>query len=686
MLKSLGLITIGVIGGVALALLLQAIPTELGAGSGQSIAVENTPTLSAGAAEAVRDNGFADIRGIEDVLAMPTEFARREALHVLAGRSDADSLQELIFDADRISDRTVRESMVNILFRRLAEADAQTALALSRVDPYNKDDGFEGVVWRTWARNDLDEAIFAAKSQTRASYQDAAAQRLYAAYGYMGNETTDRIEQELGIEPNRQTRLRFLRTLLEDSPRRAIEFISDETSELRRREYINWLAYALDTDDRNMALSYAESFASASDRKLYSDLVEDRFARLDPVSTLQQALAKNHARPDNDFHSALQELAAKDLTAAMNFYGQIDSPQAKLMAAYVIASELANSDPAAALDWARSLEGAQKQRVEGAILAKIAESDPAFALEQAATLTGRQRTTSISSIFMTVSRSDPDLAMELLASLPDDSDKPRIKEQIGRTWLMTNPDAAITWLETLDRSEASQIAANATGFLAQTQPQAAYKLLALLDGQQRVDSAKDLVSKLASAGEVARARALIDELNGQPGFENIEASFIEGLARHDSEAATRLAMQLQDDTQRDQALSKIAESAVRQDPDRAISLLPSITDPKKRARTVQTIAAQWHRRDPDAAVRWLSSLPAGSGRDGAVARVAPSFGEVDRRELDLINSIEDSESRANTAGMAVIGLSRSNKAAAIRLLEELDIPEQEKAKLRDSIQ
>lgn len=251
---------------------------------------------------------------------------------------------------------------------------------------------------------------------------------------------------------------------------------------------------------------------------------------------------------------------------------------------------------------------------------------------------------------------------------------------------MTNPDAAITWLETLDRSEASQIAANATGFLAQTQPQAAYKLLALLDGQQRVDSAKDLVSKLAAAGEVARARALIDELNGQQGFENIEASYIEGLARHDSEAATRLAMQLQDDTQRDQALSKIAESAVRQDPDRAISLLPSITDPKKRARTVQTIAAQWHRRDPDAAVRWLSSLPAGSGRDGAVARVAPSFGEVDRRELDLINSIEDSESRANTARMAVIGLSRSNKAAAIRLLEELDIPEQEKAKLRDSIQ
>lgn len=686
MLKSFGLVTVGILCGAVLVLLLQKISTEPGSASGQSIVVENTPTLSASAVEAVRANSFIDVRGIEDVLAMPTEFARREALHVLAGRSNADGLQKLIFDADRISDRTVRESMLNILFRRLAEADPQTALALSRVDPYEKDAGFEGVVWRTWARNDLDEAIFAAKSQTRASYQDAAAQRLYAAYGYMGNETTDRIEQELGIEPDRQTRLRFLRTLLEESPRQVIEFISEEPSELRRREYINWLAYALDTDDRNVALSYAESFPAAEDRTLYLDLVEDRFARLNPLSTLQKALAENDTGPSSDFASALQELASTDLTAAMNFYGQIEAPQAKLMAAYVIASELANSDPAAALDWARSLEGVQKQRVEGAILVKIAESDPAFALEQAATLKGRQRKTSMSSIFMTVAQSDPALAMELLNSLPDDSNKTGIKEQVGRTWLMTNPDAAIAWLETLDRSEASQIVANTTGFLAQVQPEAAYQLLALLDGQQRVDSARDLVSKLASAGEIIRARALIDELRGQQGLENIEASYIEGLARHDTEAATQLAMQLQDEKQRDQTLSKIAVAAVKQDPDRAIGLLPSITDPEKRAQTVRTIAAQWHRHDPDAALRWLSSLPAGSGRDGAVGRVAASFGEIDRRELDLINDIEDPTSRTTTARTAVIGLSRLDQAAAIRLLEQLDIPEQEKAKLRDSIQ
>jgi len=686
MLKSLGLITAGALCGAVLVLLLQKIPTESESANGQSIVSESIPTLSMAELEAARDTHFVDVSSIEGVLALPTEFSRREALYVLAGRSDADRLQQLIFDADRISDRTVRESMLSILFRRLAEADPKTALALARVDPYEKDDSFEGVIWRTWARNDLDEAIFAVKTQTRSSYQDAAAQRLYAAYGYMDNETTDRIQQELGIEPNRTTRLRFLRTLLDDSPRRVIEFISNEPSDLRRREYINWLAYALDTDDRNMALSYAESFGSASDQELYTDLVEDRFARIDPISTLQQALAENDIGLNSDFHSALQELASTDMTAAMNFYGQIEAPQAKLMAAYVIASELANSDPVAALDWVRSLDGVRKEQVENAILAKIAESDPAFALEQAATLKGRQRTSSISSIFNTVARSDPAVAMELLDSLPDDTDRSGFQKQIARTWLMTNPDAAIAWLKTLDRSEASRIAANATGLLAQTQPDAAYRLLALLDDQQRVDSAKELVSKLASVGDVARARALIDELKSQEGFENIESSFIGGLARHDSQAATQLALQLQDDKQRDQTLSRIAVSALSEDPDGAISLLPSITDPEKRARTVGTMAAQWHRSDPDAALSWLSSLPAGSGRDGAVFRLAGSFGEIDSRELDLINGIEDPESRTNSARMAVLGLSRIDKAAAKGILEELDIPEQEKVKLRESIQ
>jgi hypothetical protein len=685
MWKSLGLILFGALAGAALLFALQEIPAEPGSSISPSIAVDTIPTLSNADVAIARASSFADINTIEDILALPTVFSRREALYVLAGRSDADRLQELIFDGDRISDRTLRGVTLGILFSRLAEVDPQTALALARVDPYKKDGGLGRTVWRTWARNDLDKAIFAVKTQTSRSYQEDAAQSLYAAYGYMGSETTERIAQELGIEPNRQTRLRFLRTLLEDSPRRVIEFISDEPSELRRREYINWLAYALDTHDPSVAQSYAESFSSASDRALYSDLVEDRFARINPITTLQQALATNDVGPNSDFHSALQELASKDISEAMNFYGQIEAPQAKMLAAFVIADELAISDPAAALDWVRSLDGVPKQQIEAALLARIAASNPEFALEAAGALPSTQRVASISSILVTVARTDPALAVSLLASLPEDTNKSRIQEQLGQAWLRSDPTAAIEWLKTLDKQQASKIATSATTLLGPTNPEITYQLLGLLDKQQRIRSANKIVRQFASVGYVSRARELIEKYKGQEGFENIETNFIAGLASHDSQAATQLALQLQDDKQRSRALSSIATSIARDDPAQAVSLLPNITDPANRKQALQTIAGQWYRSDPAAALRWASSLPAGVGRDSAIVRMAMNFNDIGQRELELINSIADPQSRTNAKQMAILRLGSTDQAAALRMLDGIDMPEDEKVKYREQI-
>ncbi|MCH9693476.1 MAG: hypothetical protein K0U72_03110 [Gammaproteobacteria bacterium] len=685
MWKSFGIFAIGALSGAAFLLAFQNVDDAPEPTANEPIAANTIPTLSDADVDSARRSGFADINSIEDIVALPTVFARREALHVLAGRSDADRLQKLISEGNRISERALRGSVLNILFKRLAEVDPNAALALARVDPYKNDDSLERTIWRTWARNDLDEAIFAVNIESNSGYQADAAQSLYAAYGYMGNETTQRIAQELGIEPNRQTRLRFLRILLEDSPRRTIEFISEESSTLRRDEYINWLAYALDTNDQSVAMSYSEYFSSAADRAYYSSVVEDRFARINPVETLQQALATNDIGPNSDFHSALQELASKDITEAMNFYGQIDAPQAKMMAAFVIADELATSDPVAALEWVRSLEDARKQHIESAVLVRIAESNPEFALETAATLPTTQRVSSTSHILMAVARTDPALAKNLLASLADDSNKPRIQSKLGQAWLMEEPTAAIEWLGTLDAQEASDIAASATGILSRTRPETAYRLLELLDEPQRLRSAKELVGQFASVGDVAKARALIDEYGGEEGFETIEADLIGGLARHDSETATQLALQLQDDQERDQAFSRISRSLAADNPEEAIRLLQNITDPSSRKRTVRSIAGTWYRSDPGAAVGWLASLPANEERDSAIARVSMSFDDLGQQELELIDSISDAKSRTSTRQTAILRLARTDKAAALRILEGMDIPEEQKVKFRETI-
>ena len=309
----------------------------------------------------------------------------------------------------------------------------------------------------------------------------------------------------------------------------------------------------------------------------------------------------------------------------MNFYDEIDAPQARMMAAFIIANELANSDPDAALDWVRSLDGSQKSLIEGAILAKIAESDPEFAIRAAVNLPGTQRLSAISNILMQVTKSNPTLALDLLASLPDNTNKARFEEQVGQVWLMNDPTAAIAWLKTLDGSEASRIASRTTTtrLLMQTQPDAAYQLLSLMDEPQRVRSVREIVVMLASIGDISQARSLVAEFKGQAGLEDIETSLIAGLARSDSEAAVQLALQLQDDKARNQALSNIATTIVADDPARAVSLLSSISNP---------------------------------------------------------------QSRTNAARMAIVRLARNDQSAALRMLENLDIPEDEKAKYRENIQ
>ncbi|MEM7276926.1 MAG: hypothetical protein AAF385_02280 [Pseudomonadota bacterium] len=685
MWKSLGLIVIGFVSGALVATILLEFTQTLNSPFSQPFAVDDTSKLSHADLEIARGTGFEDVNGIEDIVAFPTDFSRREALYVLAGRSDSDRLQKLISDAYRISERALRDSALSIFFRRFAELDPLSALALSRVDPYKKDEGLGRTVWRTWARNDLDQAILAANSESNRAYRADAAQSLYAAFGYMGNDKTQRIFQELGVEPNRQTRLRYARTLLEDSPRVTIEFISEEPSALRRNEYINWLAYALDTNDQSEAMSYTKYFSLASDRTHYSKLVESRFAQINPIETLQQALATKNVASNGDFQSALKELASQDITEAMKFYDQIQEPKAKMIGAFLIADELAGSDPEAALEWVRSLDEAQKQRVERAVLVRIAGSDPAFALGAAAALPDTQRASSTSQILLAVARTDPALAKNFLAALPEDSDRPRIHAKLGQAWLMQDPTEAIQWLETLDKRESSKIAATATRFLSRSQPEASYRLLGLLDEQQRPQTAKELVRRFAARGNVTKARALIDEFSAAEGFETIEAYYIGGLAKHDSATATQLAFQLSDDKERSTALSNIASAIVVDDPAEAAGLLQNIIEPKHRRNTIQTIARSWYRADQDAAVRWLTSLPTGEERDSAIVSAAMNFETMGQQELQLFEHVSDSKSREMAMRMSVLRLARKDKVAALQALKRMDMPEDQKEKLRETI-
>ena len=180
------------------------------------------PKMSETQAEVLREERYESLLTVEQIYELPSEFARAEAMYSLAGRSDSGRLQNLIFEANRIADAEDRTAALNILFFRLTELDPESALALARTESFRGNKTHEQRVWVAWARRDLDAALFAAKTQTSSTYSNLAARSLYTAFGYMGNETTDRIEEELGIAPDRKIRGRFIYQMADRSPAEAI--------------------------------------------------------------------------------------------------------------------------------------------------------------------------------------------------------------------------------------------------------------------------------------------------------------------------------------------------------------------------------------------------------------------------------------------------------------------------------
>lgn len=115
------------IGGVLLGILVMLAADRFGPSSNQAADViirdiADVPKMTQAVAEKHRAGRYASLSRVEEVMALPTEFARSEALYALAGRSDSADVQNLIFEVNRIADDVERVSLLNILFFRLPEA------------------------------------------------------------------------------------------------------------------------------------------------------------------------------------------------------------------------------------------------------------------------------------------------------------------------------------------------------------------------------------------------------------------------------------------------------------------------------------------------------------------------------------------------------------------------------------
>jgi hypothetical protein len=680
------------IGGILLGILAMLAAARFGSSSNQSPDeivrdIADVPKMAQAVAEKHRDEQYTSLTSVEEVIALPTEFARSEALYVLAGRSDSAGVQNLIFEANRIADDVERVSLLNILFFRLAETDPLSALALARTGYFNGIKSIERTVWRAWARKDLEDALFAAKTQTSMAHQNSSAQSLYAAFGYMGNETTERIEAELGIGPDRSSRGRYLYQLADRSPAEAIAFINGLERGTEQRENVSWLAHYVSLQDPSAALRYADLFRVASDGEYYSRIINGNIARENPHAAIERLLANgNSGRSSGEYQSAMSALASTDLDAAKQYFEQARSSDDRMMFGSAIASEMAKKDPVGALAWARANDKGPFPYLQMSVLGHIAQTDPQLALTEALdTPNVQMRSQMVSMVVQHIARNDPADAVTYLDQVQDRQQKLEVTQQLASSWIQRDPEAAIDWILSQDKETAGQLVQMAALRLLDTDIDAAIRMLPRVGEQNQESMRQQIAQRLATSRSPDEAQSFIRQFVGQPGYDQLQASLISGVARTDVLMAKQLADQLADGNARDRAYVQVIAQHAQTNPTEAARWLRNVTDERMRGVAAGQLAAQWYAHDPAAAARWVTGLPAGSSRDDAIMQMSSQWRDATPEQEKLIASIEDRDKRGKAKIRQIYNVMRTNPAKARKLLEDEDIPSYERQRVETMI-
>lgn len=638
--------------------------------------IADVPPMTQEAADKHRLEEYASLTSIEELMRLPTEFARSAALFSLADRSDSATVQKLIFDANRIADEAERISLLNVLFFRLAELDPRSALVLARADDFGGIKSLERTVWRTWARMDLDDALFEAKTQTSVAHENSAAQSLYAAFGYMGNATTDRIESELGIGPDRASRGRYLYGLADESLSEAIAFINALDRGVEQQEYVSWLAYYVSLKDPYAALASAPLFSVASDQKRFASIIKTNIARQDPLGTIDRLLAAgSDSSNSQELYSAVRALASTDLTAVIRYYDEARSEEHRRIFGSMIAAELAKADPDEALAWADANETGQSVELRMAVLSQIAAKDPERAFTEALKIpNSRFRAGVAAQLVRKIARDNPDLAASLLDRIQNKQHRLEATQQLASVWMRKDPEAATTWILSHDEEAAGEMLQTAAFQLLHRDVDKAIQLLPKLDPTAQAGLRQQIAQQLATSRSPTDAQAFIRQFEGQPGYDQLQASVIAGVAQSDVFMAKQLADQLTRGGARDRAYVQVISQQAQTDPVLALGWLNSIDNERMRGAAAGQLVTQWHGNDSRAAERWVSSLPGGALRDDVIVHMSSRWREPTGEQADLIASIEDREKRGQAKIRRAYALMRTDPAGARKLLEDEDIP------------
>lgn len=690
------LVTGAIVGGAAVYLIAGRAPEPAGSGLSTSAEVQSNPrgtpgTNDVAAVDAVSSGAIVSAR-------VATYQRALEATDVI----DLESMIELTASAPR---SRARDLDLAALMARLAELDPGRAVAFARsayLDTPLLIQAFQAL-----ARVDTAAAVAGLASVAPAATQRRVAFALLDVVG-LNDDGIERIATALPDYARQSFELDALLARARIDPAGVMREVVSRNGVALQSYILPRLAEVAVEGDPAAALVLGDFIEDYNFRLAYGNAVLAAWAELDPeavfafleiaepadLSMSADAFAAL-ARYDSDRllamveqlppavrtnarRAAMQSLAERDPEAALALLDTMSPGQDRDSMLSTIAQTYGRRNPEFAMAWVKTLSPPSPAAMQGVLQGIAAvDSDRAIDLfiEEIENQTSQPNTSTLPStlllpmIFssMASSGTDPSRLADRILAL----DNPQLRSQLSvaiSIWATRDGDAALSWtLANVDRLDPFALR-NVAQRMATDDLDLALSTLDRLPPSHRGGWVEGVASLMAQT-DIDRARDFLEQLRGQPGYEQAYGVVAQSMAQRDPAAAARMLDEAPASSALQSASFTVAREWANRDPAAAARWALDLDDAQLQRNAISNIASVWAQRDAAAAERWLLALSRGPGRDAAADGYIGAAAQVGRFEPRLLEAYSSAAARQRGASRAAVAIARTDPVEAKRVLD-----------------
>jgi hypothetical protein len=365
-----------------------------------------------------------------------------------------------------------------------------------------------------------------------------------------------------------------------------------------------------------------------------------RWAEVDPLGAaqfLQKTRDMEFAR--TLLSDAAPKLVQQDPQGALDFIGSTKNPVFKLFNAHAILGELAKVDPNRATGYlAAHPEFLRYDDIYRQVARSYAQVSPAAAVEWAESLQSRKvKREALQYAWTAWAENDPLGAAAAFQQSKGSMADHDLASALSRSWSAADPKGARAWIESLTDRRAQD---------------AAWAQFRIPLDKFTADEALELFNSVSSGrGQTAIALNVTSQM-----------------ADRDLPTALAWADRLPSGAARTQALRTLLDRWAPDDPAAAVAYAAAQPEDTSRTELLRRALGVWGLQDPEAAIAWAKERPAGNERDEIASDALRAVREFDpARALSWLELIDNPNIR-NQATTEIIGeIAQSDGPAAAQL-------------------